>query len=61
MVTLPTNNWPIPTIIICHQNIAYYINQFSIYTLNKIEQEEETQTLYKKMLFKPGFEIDILG
>jgi len=29
---------PAPTIAEDHQNIAYYINQSSIYTLNKTEQ-----------------------
>ena len=33
-----------------HQNIAYYINQSSIYTLSKIEQEAP-QNVDKLMLF----------
>jgi len=45
---------PAPTVTEDHQNIAYFINQSSIYTQNKIAQEEP-QIVDKQMLFYPGF------
>jgi len=50
---------PAPTVTGDKQNIAYYINQSSIYTLNKIEQEEP-QTVDKQTFFS-RFQNDISG
>ena len=45
---------PAPIVAEDHQNIAYFIYQSSIVTLNKIEQEEP-QTGDKQILFYRGF------